>query len=521
MGRSRANRRSREDEKDVICESLVLDMPAAHRPEIAEEADDNDELSAAVSVVEQELAAALASALREKHPDGLPLGTLASSPSIRHRLSDLMRAARVRSFKARWLSRFPSELRFDGKCVTAADVVLDSNCQTSSFSSDQAQDGLSDGGERRAQDAAGNDDAQKHRQFSEQSEETNAATDDDIDRGDKGGDGSDDDDDDDDDSDDDYEGSEESSDEDLCPNNAILQNFDLDGIVKYITDGNITKVVVMCGAGISTSAGIPDFRSPGTGLYHNLQRFKLPCAEAIFTLNYFRRSPDAFYELCKEMWPGNFKPTSTHYFLRLLHEKGLLLRCYTQNIDSLEGQAGLPPDKIVAAHGNFDTAHVIDTNREVSVSDLRAALDEGTDGWRALEKREGGLVKPGITFFGEDLPERFARMRSEDMRKCELLIVMGTSLEVYPFADLVGAVHPKTPRLLINRNPAGLCDELQRGFRFHRPGHGVSGNHRDVFHRGDCDEGTGELLSRLGWEADLDALIDSDGSAAVPLAPWV
>ncbi len=58
--------------------------------------------------------------------------------------------------------------------------------------------------------------------------------------------------------------------------------------------------------------------------------------------------------LAKELYPGNFKPTAAHYFLKLLESKGLLLRCFTQNIDSLEQEAGVSAEKIVAAHGNFD-----------------------------------------------------------------------------------------------------------------------------------------------------------------------
>lgn len=58
----------------------------------------------------------------------------------------------------------------------------------------------------------------------------------------------------------------------------------------------------------------------------------------------------------QELFPGSFRPTATHFFMDLLHEKGLLARCYTQNIDSLESMAGLPKDAIVAAHGNFDSA---------------------------------------------------------------------------------------------------------------------------------------------------------------------
>merc|ERR1712019_293645 len=112
----------------------------------------------------------------------------------------------------------------------------------------------------------------------------------------------------------------------------MLESFNVEGIAMYIAEKKCRNIVIMCGAGISTSAGIPDFRTPGTGLYDNLQKFHLPFAEAVFEMNYFRSKPHAFYELAREMWPGNFQPTPTHYFIRLLHDKGILLRCYSQNI---------------------------------------------------------------------------------------------------------------------------------------------------------------------------------------------
>ncbi len=71
--------------------------------------------------------------------------------------------------------------------------------------------------------------------------------------------------------------------------------------------------------------------------------------------------PGAWFErvnvvLClQELFPGTFQPTPAHFFMKLLHDKGLLLRCFTQNIDSLESQAGLDKEQIVAAHGNFDS----------------------------------------------------------------------------------------------------------------------------------------------------------------------
>lgn len=307
------------------------------------------------------------------------------------------------------------------------------------------------------------------------------------------------------------------------PQERMLESFDLDGIAKYALERRCQRVVVMCGAGISTSAGIPDFRSPGTGLYDNLQRFNLSRPEQIFELSFFREQPAAFYELCTEMWPGRYEPTPAHYFLRLLHDKGILLRCYTQNIDSLERLAGLPAEKLVAAHGNFDAAHVIDTHpeEEVEISELKRALDEGPAGWQALKERKGNLVKPKIVFFGEQLPERFARLCSEDLDSCDMLIVMGTSLVVQPFAGLVGEANAMAPRLLVNREPAGTYDKLELGFRFHHPNASQGGNWRDVWHEGDCDDGARALSRAFGWEAELETLIESKGAVSANRASWM
>lgn len=76
--------------------------------------------------------------------------------------------------------------------------------------------------------------------------------------------------------------------------------------------------------------GIPDFRTPGTGLYSNLEKYNLPFPEAIFDIEYFRNNPKPFFVLAKELYPGSFAPTPSHWFIRLLHDKGLLLRHYTQ-----------------------------------------------------------------------------------------------------------------------------------------------------------------------------------------------
>ena len=120
----------------------------------------------------------------------------------------------------------------------------------------------------------------------------------------------------------------------------VLSSFDLDGVAAAIRAGQCRNVIVMAGAGISVSAGIPDFRTPGTGLYDNLAKYNLPEPTAVFDINFFKENPAPFYQLAKELFPGQYQPTPTHNFIRLLHNHGLLLRCFTQNIDSLEAEAG-------------------------------------------------------------------------------------------------------------------------------------------------------------------------------------
>ncbi|KAL4420564.1 hypothetical protein ABPG75_010220 [Micractinium tetrahymenae] len=294
------------------------------------------------------------------------------------------------------------------------------------------------------------------------------------------------------------------------PREPLLSSFDLHGVAELIQSGRVRRVMCMCGAGISVSAGIPDFRSPGSGLYHQLERYGLPHPEAVFELSYFRENPRPFFLLAKELFPGNFLPTPTHYFMRLLHDKGLLLRCYTQNIDSLEHQAGLPRSAVIAAHGNFDSARCIRCGRRHAVEHVRRAVFRG-DGnpCRCRDKRCGGLVKPDIVFFGEPLPERFFRHVPRDFPQADLLIVMGSSLVVHPFASLIDEVEDDVPRLLINRERVGEGHPLLRMLGYQTGGFcfDEASNYRDALFEGDCDDGVRQLCRLLGWEAELDALI--------------
>ncbi|KAJ2986042.1 hypothetical protein NUW54_g9925 [Trametes sanguinea] len=180
----------------------------------------------------------------------------------------------------------------------------------------------------------------------------------------------------------------------------VLEARDLPSIAKYMKSPECRRVFVMLGAGVSTAAGIPDFRSPGTGLYSNLQRLNLPYPEAVFEINYFRENPVPFYTLARELYPGQFRPTLTHTFVKLLADHTLLDTCFTQNIDTLERQAGVPGDKIVEAHGSFASQHCIECHASVDGAKMRRAVETG-DIIRCADC--GGLVKPDIVFFGESV----------------------------------------------------------------------------------------------------------------------
>lgn len=121
-------------------------------------------------------------------------------------------------------------------------------------------------------------------------------------------------------------------------------------LIKY----TYRKIIVLTGAGISVSAGIPDFRSPKIGLYATLKKkYDMDDPSEIFSLQKFFDSPELFYDFAKEFDWTKYDPTPTHYFISFLNHKNLLDMNFTQNIDCLELKAGIPESKIVAAHGDL------------------------------------------------------------------------------------------------------------------------------------------------------------------------
>jgi NAD+-dependent protein deacetylase SIR2 len=267
-----------------------------------------------------------------------------------------------------------------------------------------------------------------------------------------------------------------------------LSSRSIEGVAQYIKDDRPKRIVVMTGAGISTSAGIPDFRSPDTGLYANLARLDLPYAEAVFDISYFRQNPDPFYVLAKELYPGQFFPTVAHSFVALLDEKFMLEKLFTQNIDCLERRAGVPGEKIVEAHGSFATQRCIECKTEFPDDLMKKAVQSGNVP-HCLVPQCNGLVKPDIVFFGESLPEAFYQNKHVP-GQADLVIVMGTSLTVHPFASLPQFASERVPRLLINKECVGDFGS--------RPD--------DVVVLGDCDEGVRKLADALGWRDELESM---------------
>ncbi len=169
----------------------------------------------------------------------------------------------------------------------------------------------------------------------------------------------------------------------------------------------------------------------------------------------------------------------------------MLLKAFTQNIDCLEREAGVPGDKIVEAHGSFATQRCIDCGLECPDNRMKEAIAIKEVPYCERTKC-GGLVKPDIVFFGEALPEAFHRNRSLPAQ-ADLAIVMGTSLSVQPFASLPSFVREETPRVLINMERVG----------------GLGSRPDDVVLLGDCDEGVRKLADALGWREELEDLWQS------------
>ena len=181
------------------------------------------------------------------------------------------------------------------------------------------------------------------------------------------------------------------------------------------------------GAGISTLSGIPDFRSKN-GLYSNRYHGKKP--EKILHIKYFNKHPEEFYAFYREkLLIDNIDPNVIHLFISELQQLGKDVTVVTQNIDGLHEKAGSL--KIHNLHGTIHKNYSVDCKKEYEIDYIKQ-----TDGIPYC-KECGGIIRPAITFYGEFLDKETFKQARLDTKNADLLIVLGTSLVVYPASEIV------------------------------------------------------------------------------------
>ncbi len=201
-------------------------------------------------------------------------------------------------------------------------------------------------------------------------------------------------------------------------------------------------VVFLGGAGVSTGSGIPDFRSP-QGIYHVRSKYGVPYEEML-SHEYFYEHPETFYEFYWEtMVAPNAKPNRAHYALAHYEQKGHNIAVVTQNIDGLHQEAG---SKIVLeVHGS--------TKRYFCpVCGRKFKLEELTPHGVPHCPDCGSIIKPDVVLYEEGLPEDVLMMAVGAAQRADVMLVGGTSLNVYPIAGLPRYFYGDK-LILINKEP--------------------------------------------------------------------
>lgn len=186
--------------------------------------------------------------------------------------------------------------------------------------------------------------------------------------------------------------------------------------------------VVLTGAGISTPSGIPDFRSPGIGLWTRYQPME------VASLSAFRYSPELFYSWLHPLAVNmlSAQPNPAHIAIALLQSNGYVSTIITQNVDGLHTRAGA--NNVLEIHGTLRSLTCIRCFMQVPsdaiiqeyISDCKIPHCQGC----------GGILKPDVILYEEQLPVKIWTKAEDACRKCDLLLVAGTSLEVMPSAKL-------------------------------------------------------------------------------------
>lgn len=214
------------------------------------------------------------------------------------------------------------------------------------------------------------------------------------------------------------------------------------------------RIACLSGAGMSTESGIPDYRSKA-GLYQNLT------SEKVFSIELFVRAPERFYAVIGPLYQSiiTATPNAGHRALaELARLYGKQVVIATQNIDGLHQKAGSA--LVHEVHGTMDTLSCQACGGRARAADFLPALMRG----EVLHHCCGGVLKPDITFYGEMLPMNALRQAQLGMMGADLVMVLGTSLQVYPAADLPSVRPAKCPLVIINRSPTVMDDSADLVF---------------------------------------------------------
>ncbi len=218
------------------------------------------------------------------------------------------------------------------------------------------------------------------------------------------------------------------------------------------------RAVALTGAGISTPSGVPDFRSPGSGLWERVD------AMEVATLTAFRHNPARFYEWVRPLalLILHAQPNPAHLSLARLEHAGRLIGVVTQNIDDLHRKAGSV--NVLELHGHLREVTCVRCYRVFPTEPLVASWFERGDVPRCPDC--GGVLKPKAVLFEEQLPYDVLRQAKQWMRTAQVVLIVGSSLEVMPAGLLpVEAANAGARLIIINREPTYLDERADAIFR--------------------------------------------------------
>lgn len=190
-------------------------------------------------------------------------------------------------------------------------------------------------------------------------------------------------------------------------------------------------VVVFTGAGVSTESGIQDFRSPG-GLWEQWNPDELTFDKFMTS----RASREHYWGFSRAIWPtmAFAKPNIGHYALADLYKMGKLESVITQNVDGLHQAAGIPDDKVIELHGTLKYVSCLTCGRRWPREEIEQRMDR--TGEKAPECECGGYLKQSTIAFGQSLPVTAINAAEDQSENCDMFIVAGSSLVVYPAAQM-------------------------------------------------------------------------------------